>query len=84
MGKGTGETIINRTSESAVSRKASTLACLQKVDEVEEHQPVELRQRLNHGNGCNGVVAVADTLLVEIHGDERLLQLSIPQLDERG
>lgn len=57
---------------------------LQEVDKVAEHQPVELRQRLNHSDGCHRVVAVTDALFIEVHGDERFLQLPIPQLHQRG
>lgn len=57
---------------------------LQEVDEVAQHQPVELRQGLNHGDGGHGVITVTDALLVEVHRDERLLQLPIPQLHQRG
>lgn len=57
---------------------------LQEVDEVAKHQPVELRQRLNHSNGRRWVITVTDTLLVEVHRDERFLQLPIPQLHQRG
>lgn len=46
---------------------------LQEVDEVAEHQSVELRQRLHHSDGRHWVVTVTDTLLVEVHGDERFL-----------
>lgn len=46
---------------------------LQEVDEIAEHQPVELRQRLHHSDGCHRVITVTDTLLVEVHGDQRLL-----------
>lgn len=57
---------------------------LQEVDEVAQHQPAELRQQLDHGDGGHGVVAVIDTLLVEVHGDERFLQFPIPQLHQGG
>lgn len=57
---------------------------LQEVDEVAQHQPVELRQGLNHGDGGHGVITVTDALFVEVHRDERLLQLPIPQLHQRG
>ena len=57
---------------------------LQEVDEVTEHQPVEFGQRLNHSNGRHRVVTVTDTLLVEVHWDEWLLQLPIPQLHQGG
>lgn len=46
---------------------------LQEVDEVAQHQPVELRQGLDHGDGGHGVVAVTDALLVKVHGDKRFL-----------
>lgn len=57
---------------------------LQKVDEVAEYKPIELRQRLHHNDGRRRVVAVRDALLVEVHGDEGFLQLPIPQLHQRG
>ena len=57
---------------------------LQEVDEVAQHQPVELRKRLHHGDGRHRVVTVSDALHVEVHGDERLLQLPIPELHQRG
>lgn len=46
---------------------------LQEVDEIAEHQPIELRQRLHHSNGCHWVITVTDALFVEVHGDQRLL-----------
>lgn len=57
---------------------------LQEVDKVAEHQPVELRQRMNHSNGRHRVVAVTDALLVEVHWDKRFLQLAVPKLHQRG
>ena len=59
-------------------------AYLQEVDEVAEHQSVELGQGLHHVNGRHGVVIVTDTLLVKVHGDQGLLQLPVPQLHQRG
>ncbi len=81
---------------SAISRKTSLCICsllcvfaecceyLQEVDEVAQHQSVELRQRLHHADGCHRIIIVTDTLLVETHGDERLIQLTVPQLHQRG
>lgn len=48
------------------------------MDEVAENEPVELRQRLHHGDGRDWVIAVSDALLVEVHGDEGFFQLPIP------
>lgn len=57
---------------------------LQEVDEVEQNQPADLRQRLDHSDGCHRVITVTDALLVEVHGDEGLLQLTIPQFHQGG
>lgn len=57
---------------------------LKEMDEVAQDQSVELREGLHHCDGCYRVVIVTDTLLVEIHGNKRLLQLPIPQLHQRG
>lgn len=59
-------------------------AYLQKVYEVTQHQSVELWQKMHHSHGSVRVLVVTDTLFVELLGDHRLLQLPIPQLEERG
>lgn len=52
--------------------------------EVTQHQSVELWQKLHHGHGSIRVLVVADTLFVELLGDDGLLQLPIPELEKRG
>lgn len=59
-------------------------AYLQEVYEVTQHQSVELWQKMHHSHGSVRVLVVTDTLFVELLGDHRLLQLPIPQLEERG
>lgn len=76
------------TSRDSVSM-CSLTACqqggyLQEVYEVTQHQPVELRQRLHHSNGSHWIITVVDALFIEVHGDEWFLQLSVPQLHQRG
>lgn len=67
-----------------LKRRLRDVGYLQEVDEVAQNQPAELRQGLDHGDGCHRVVTVTDALLVEIHGDEGLLQLTVPQFHQRG
>jgi len=64
--------------------RAAGAAYLQEVNEVTQHQPVELRQKLHHGHGSVWVLVVADALFVELLGDHGFLQLPIPQLEKRG
>lgn len=56
---------------------------LQEADEVAEHQFVDVRQTQHHVDCRLWVVIVADALVVELVWDERLLQLTVPKLEQR-
>lgn len=57
---------------------------LQEVNEVAQHQAIELRQRLHYTDGCHRIIIVTDALLVEAHRNKRLFQLTVPQFHQRG
>lgn len=61
-----------------------SLPYLQEADEVAEHQFVDVRQTQHDFDGGLGVVVIFDTLIVELVGDQRLLELPVPQLEERS
>lgn len=57
---------------------------LQEPDEIGENKSVYLWESLDDGHGDFGVSEVVDASLVVGKGDERLVQLPVPQLEERG
>lgn len=62
---------------------AGPTAHLEKADEVAQHQAVDAGQRVHHGHGGLGALVVRDALLVELVRDQGLLQLPVPQLQQR-
>ena len=48
-----------------------------------EHQTVELGQLVHDGDGSLGVVAVGHTAVVEVHRDEGVVQVAVPELEQR-
>lgn len=56
---------------------------LKEADEVAQHQAVDAGQRVHHSHGGLGALVVRDALLVELVRDQGLLQLSVPQLQQR-
>lgn len=64
-------------------RAVFTWHYLKEVDEVAEHESVELRERLNHTDGCIRIFILTDALLIDALRNHRLLQLPVPQLQQR-
>lgn len=62
---------------------AGPAAHLEKADEVAQHQAIDARQRVHHRHGGLGALVVRDALLVELVRDQGLLQLPVPQLQQR-
>ena len=70
-----------RITESWDSLRAT--AYLEEADEVAQHQAVDAGQRVHHGHGSLRALVVRDALLVELVRDQGLLQLPVPQLQQR-
>lgn len=58
-------------------------AYLEEADEVAQHQAVDAGQRVHHGHSGLRALVVRDALLVELVWDQGLLQLPVPQLQQR-
>lgn len=58
-------------------------AYLEEADEVAQHQAVDAGQRVHHGHSGLRALVVRDALLVELVRDQGLLQLPVPQLQQR-
>lgn len=56
---------------------------LKKADEVAQHQAVDTGQSVHHGHGGIGALVVCDALFIELVRDQGLLQLPVPQLQQR-
>lgn len=56
---------------------------LEEADEVAEHQFVDVGQPQDHVYSRLRVVVMLDALVVELMRDQRLLQLPIPELQQR-
>ena len=56
---------------------------LKEADEVGQHHAVDAGQGLHDVDGGRRVLEVGDALRVELGGDERLVQLAVPQLEQR-
>lgn len=56
---------------------------LEEADEVAQHQAVDAGQRVHHGYGSLWALVLSDALLVELVRDQGLLQLPVPQLQQR-
>lgn len=64
---------------------ASRRCCsyLEEADEVAQHHFVDPGQGMDDGDGGLGVLVVGDAALVELVRDQRLLQLTVPELQQR-
>ena len=56
---------------------------LEEAYEIGEDEPVDVRQRVYERDGGRRVVAVVDGAVVHRRWDERLMQLAVPQLEQR-
>lgn len=57
---------------------------LQESDEIGEDHPVDVRELVHDGHRALRIQAELDALVVELGGDERLVQLAVPQLQQGG
>lgn len=56
---------------------------LEEADEVAENQFVDVGQTQDHVHSCLWVVVMVNALVVELMRDQRLLQLPVPELQQR-
>lgn len=63
------------------SRRCSSY--LEEADEVAQHHSVDPGQGVDDGDGGLGVLVVGDALLIKLVWDQGLLQLAVPQLQQR-
>lgn len=56
---------------------------LEEADEVAEHQFVDVGQTQDHVHSRLWVVVMVNALVVELVRDQRLLQLPVPELQQR-
>lgn len=58
-------------------------AYLEEANEVAQHHTVDARQRVHHGHCSLRALVVRNALFVEFVRNQGLLQLPIPQLQQR-
>ena len=56
---------------------------MNKPNKIRKHKSINSRQPLNDVNTLIRPITIPDTLLIELIGNERLIQLPVPQLEQR-